>query len=207
MPDTAMTLSFAGCNRLFWLPMPQVIELERRCEHTSVFAIYERIGAGCATCLEVSETIRLGLIGASRLAGRVGDGVGIADSHQIIDAHTFPSRPLAEDMATAWAIMHAAVGGIRLSRAGTKASARPQPLRKGQVIANAGALHLDWERLSLSSYFEAVEVHNEPQGNQEQRAPGDPERLRRFVDAHRGSNGDKLAAVMKARLDGDAAAR
>jgi hypothetical protein len=158
--------------------------------------------------LEVTETIRLGLIGASRLAGGRGDGVGIADAHQLVDAYTFPTRPLVDDMATAWAIMHAAVGGIRLSRASTKAAARPQPLRKGQVLSNAGALHLDWERLSLSSYFEAVEVHNEPQpGGADQRAPGDPERLRRFVDAHRGANPDKLAAVMKARLDSDAAAK
>lgn len=47
-------------------------------------------------------------------------------------------------------------------------------------------MHLDWERLSISGYLEALESHNEahqPDG------PGngkvDPERLRRFVDAHR----------------------
>jgi hypothetical protein len=47
-------------------------------------------------------------------------------------------------------------------------------------------MHLDWERLSLSGYFEALEAHNEahqPEGGNS--GSVDPERLRRFVDAHR----------------------
>jgi hypothetical protein len=47
-------------------------------------------------------------------------------------------------------------------------------------------MHLDWERLSLSGYFEALEAHNEAhQTEGSSNGPVDPERLRRFVDAHR----------------------
>lgn len=48
-------------------------------------------------------------------------------------------------------------------------------------------MHLNWERLSLSGYFEALEAHNEAHAapGAEGRAVADPERLRRFVDAHR----------------------
>lgn len=53
------------------------------------------------------------------------------------------------------------------------------------MIANCGGMHLDWERLSLSGYFEALEAHNEAASG-EVSAPPDPERLRRFVEAHRG---------------------
>ena len=45
---------------------------------------------------------------------------------------------------------------------------------------------LDWERLSLSGYFEALEAHNEAAGG-DGKAKGvqDVDRLRRFMDAHR----------------------
>lgn len=48
-------------------------------------------------------------------------------------------------------------------------------------------MHLDWERLSLSGYFEALEAHNDAHASpgSEPKVPGDPERLRRFVEAHR----------------------
>jgi len=47
-------------------------------------------------------------------------------------------------------------------------------------------MHLDWVRLSLSGYFEALEAHNESAGGEStERAGGDPDRLRRFVEAHK----------------------
>lgn len=56
------------------------------------------------------------------------------------------------------------------------------------MIANCGGMHLNWERLSLSGYLEALEAHNEAPAapGSEPRAPTDPERLLRFVEAHRG---------------------
>jgi len=57
------------------------------------------------------------------------------------------------------------------------------------VIANCGAMHLNWERLSLSGYLEALEAHNEAHQdlNAASDRPSNPDRLRRFVDAHRGN--------------------
>ena len=46
------------------------------------------------------------------------------------------------------------------SRAARAGEAHP-PFRKGQVLANCGQLGLDWERVSLSGYLEALEAHNE----------------------------------------------
>jgi len=43
---------------------------------------------------------------------------------------------------------------------------------------------LDWERLSLSGYFEALEAYNEGQGGTEK--VSDLPRLRRFMEAHAG---------------------
>jgi len=55
------------------------------------------------------------------------------------------------------------------------------------VIANCGGIGLDWKDLSLGEYLEALEAHNEAHAapGSEPRQPGDPERLRRFVEAHR----------------------
>lgn len=52
------------------------------------------------------------------------------------------------------------------------------------ILANCGELGLDWERITLGEYFEALEAHNEA-------APGekpepDLDRLRKFKEA-RGS--------------------
>jgi hypothetical protein len=47
-------------------------------------------------------------------------------------------------------------------------------------------MHLNWERLSLSGYFEALEAHNESASGEKSATPSDPERLRRFVEARRG---------------------
>jgi len=55
------------------------------------------------------------------------------------------------------------------------------------VIANCGAMGIDWRLLTLSDYLEALEAANEmnsPDGGK--------------VD--REANADKLAAVMKARM-------
>ena len=63
----------------------------------------------------------------------------------------------------------------------------PEALSKGKLIANCGGMGLDWERLSLSGYFEALEAHNEAAGGDgKTKGVQDVDRLRRFMDAHRG---------------------
>lgn len=53
------------------------------------------------------------------------------------------------------------------------------------MLANAGQLGLDWERLSLSGYLEALEAHNEANsGGKNTPDASQLERLNRFNRAH-----------------------
>lgn len=55
------------------------------------------------------------------------------------------------------------------------------------MIANCGAMGLDWERLSLSGYMEALEAHNEANsGDETERGGGDPEKLAKVMAARLG---------------------
>lgn len=212
MPDTAITLPFAGADRRFWLTMPQIIEIERRADR-SIFEIYEALGREEASLSEVHDIVSLGLERGASLASVIAP-----PSIESAPPHLFPVMPLAEGLQLAWRILHAAISGIRLRQTGNKASGKPKPFRKGQVLANCGSLHLDWQSLSLSGYFEAIECHTEasaPEGAKPPpsdwlrnavktwsgQGPRDPDRLRRFVDAHRTDRGEKLTAVMKARAE------
>jgi hypothetical protein len=55
------------------------------------------------------------------------------------------------------------------------------------LIANCGALGINWERLSLSGYLEALEAHNDAH-----EVPG--------VSEASGEPSERLDAVMRARL-------
>lgn len=57
------------------------------------------------------------------------------------------------------------------------------------MIANAGAMGLDWRALSLSDYFEALEAFNEahdPEVKSTQSSAGDLSDLRRLMKSHGG---------------------
>ena len=129
--DTAVELDFADGRYRFWLALPHVVELERKCGGKSVFAIYDQLGAGLglnddapvylgggkAMITDIRETIRLGLIGGN--SGMV-DGseseIGPQRARDLVDSYTYPNRPLIEGMHIAWAILHAAITGITLKK-------------------------------------------------------------------------------------------
>ena len=138
MPDTATEILFGGEKYTAWLPIPQAIELERKCGLTdrdgkvhpkSLFAIYEQIGDGFGRDLETgdlafmggatvpardcNEVIRLGLIGGNN--GPDGE-IGPVRAGQLIELYGYPARPLSEVAATAWKILHAAIIGIDLKK-------------------------------------------------------------------------------------------
>ncbi len=54
---------------------------------------------------------------------------------------------------------------------------------KGMVISNCGAMGLNWERLSMSGYLEAMAARS---GDQDTGAPEISPALRRFMAAHQG---------------------
>ncbi|WP_310533124.1 GTA-gp10 family protein [Novosphingobium sp.] len=136
--DTAVTTEFGDGSYRFWLPLPQVFELERSCADTSILAIEEKlrisigqdddgktvfIGGGSASVKEIRETIRLGLIGGN--CGMIdGDEVEIGPirAKQLVEMYCYPARPLAENAALAWLILSSAIFGVRLKK---KAEAAP----------------------------------------------------------------------------------
>lgn len=134
--DTAIRLKFADGQYLFWLPLPRVVELERK-TGASILAIEERlrgaigvagededgepdfvfVGGGSALVREVLETLRLGLIGGN--SGLVGGeevqvGPGMAD--QLVADYAYPARPFSEGVVLAWRVLHAAIHGIQLQK-------------------------------------------------------------------------------------------
>lgn len=133
MSETAVTLPFADGEYRFWLPLPQVVELERKTGDTSILDIEQRlsaaigierdtqefvfVGGGSVMVAEVRETIRLALIGGNY--GMV-DGqeveVGPLMAKQLIDSYAYPARPLSECALLAWRILHAAIHGVRLKK-------------------------------------------------------------------------------------------
>jgi hypothetical protein len=135
--DTAVELEFGDGTYRFWLPLPQIVALERACGDVSILTIEERLrgaigqegeefvflGGGSAMIADVRETIRLGLAGGDH--GMV-EGeeieVGPIRARQLVDEYAYPARPLAEGVVLAWRILHAAIFGVRL-----KKKAEPQP--------------------------------------------------------------------------------
>ena len=139
--NTAAEIPFADGTYRFWLPMPQVIELERKTE-SSISAIEERlrgaigvdgeefvfIGGGSAMMADVRETIRLGLIGGgSGMVDGVEVEVGPNTARALLDAYVYPTRPLSEGILVAWRILHAAIHGIELKKKAEAPAPAPKP--------------------------------------------------------------------------------
>ncbi|UAB76956.1 hypothetical protein INR77_08855 [Erythrobacter sp. SCSIO 43205] len=52
------------------------------------------------------------------------------------------------------------------------------------MIANCGALGLDWRSADLSDYLEALEAHNEAQNPDSAKPKEASDELKRFMSAH-----------------------
>jgi hypothetical protein len=129
--ETAVTAEFADGEYRFWLPLPQMVALERACGDTSILTIEERLraavgqdgeayvflGGGGAMLADIRETIRLALIGGSH--GMVGGEeieVGPIRAKQLVDEYVCPARPMSEGVVLAWRILYALVFGARLKK-------------------------------------------------------------------------------------------
>lgn len=147
--DTKVSFAFGDGEYTFWLPMPQVIELQRKCglidndgklHPKSILTIFDQIqdgmgsdgegavlwiGGGGVLPNEVNEVLRLGLIGGNN--GMV-DGaeiqVGPIRAKELVDLYGFPARPLSEVMAHAWRVLHAAIVGIDVKKKAEPKQAR-----------------------------------------------------------------------------------
>lgn len=128
---TEITLPFADGTYRFWLPIPQVNELESKLASfggpVSMFGLEWQLrqsislaangdavfaGGGDAVAKAVRETIRLGLIGGGFAV--VDDDkveVGPNRAKELLEAYVYPARPLAEAAALAWRVLAAAIYG------------------------------------------------------------------------------------------------
>ena len=152
MADTAVEFDFADGRYRFWLPLPEVVELERK-TGVSILAIEERLraaigvdgdvsdpasdfvflGGGSATVTDVRETLRLALQGGG---GGLVDGeeieVGPIRARQLVETYVYPARPFAEGVVQAWRVLHAAIHGIQLS---SKKKPEPEGVMPGNPFA------------------------------------------------------------------------
>lgn len=147
--DTAVTFAFADGEYRFWLPMPQVIELQRKCGQIdndgrlhpkSVLTMFDQInegmgqdgagsvlwiGGGTALPNECNEILRLGLIGGNNaLVDDVEVNVGPVRAKELVELYGYPARPLSEVMANAWRVLHAAIVGIDVKKKAEPTSAK-----------------------------------------------------------------------------------
>lgn len=142
MPDTATEFEFGDGEYRFWLPLPQAIELERKCgikddagklHPKSLYAIFEQLGeglgrdpasgtlhwlgGGAALVSDANEVLRLGLIGGNQ--GPVENGsaeVGPLRAKRLVELYGYPARPMNEVVANAWRVLHAAIVGVAVKK-------------------------------------------------------------------------------------------
>lgn len=150
--DTAAELTFADGVYRFWLPLPQVIELERRCGQRgddgklhpkSVVTIFDGlndslglqddnlvwIGGGAIHPSEVNEVLRLALIGGN--SGPDGE-VGPVRAGELVALYGYPARPLIEVAGLAWRVLRAAILGIEVKKKDVTGEADDKPTKRSK---------------------------------------------------------------------------
>lgn len=163
--DTKTTIRFGDGDYVAWLPLPQAIELERKCGSMdrngkvtpkSLFEIYEEIGSGLgidadgeavfiggstASASHINEVIRCGLIGGDEgPADQAGNTlVGPIRAMELISNYGYPSRPLSEVAATAWKILHAAIVGIDVKKKAEPVKPKPKRPRSTRAKSSPTA--------------------------------------------------------------------
>jgi len=120
--ETAIDIEFAGEGRHFFLPMQRVIEIERKCGEKSIVTMYEELCQGMGIERE-TETPRFLGVGPVRIqdvaeiirCAAIGGGMSPNDAGTLIREYV-DGRPMTETVPVAWAILHAAVMGVRLKK-------------------------------------------------------------------------------------------
>lgn len=129
MDETKAAAHFAGEDRDFWLPMSRVVAFEREAD-CSMFALFYAIGENVGS-VSGGETI---LIGASDARLRqchslirnalIGAGVAEKEAAELVKVYCYPARPAMHDIALAFAILQAAIYGVKLPETSKKKSSQ-----------------------------------------------------------------------------------
>ncbi len=151
--ETAVTLAFGDGEYLFWLPLPQVLEIERK-TGKSILQIEESIrtaigqdadgnfsfvGGGSAMAIDILEVLRCGLIGGN--SGMVDSEeceVGPLAAKRLIDTYAYPARPLGEGAVLAWRVLHTAIFNVELNGSKKKEAESTKGSKKAKSSQTAG---------------------------------------------------------------------
>lgn len=132
MSDTALELDFGDGRYRFFLPMARICEVERLCGDKSIVVMHEQMGAalgmepeseavhwlggGAPRIKDVYEVIRCAAIGGGECQrGEQPEKVSPLDAKRLVDDYV-DGRPLSETVPVAWAILNAAIMGVRLKK-------------------------------------------------------------------------------------------
>ena len=150
--ETAIDLEFGDGRYRFWLPMARIVEVERLCGDVSIVTMLDDmsgamgwtkeeepspafVGGGPVRIKHVYEVIRCAAIGG---------GMSPIDAKRLVDTYV-DGRPLSETAPVAWAILTAAVWGVRLKKKAesvTPEAPKPTdtpPSAKGKSSPTAGS--------------------------------------------------------------------
>lgn len=132
MSDTALEADFGDGKYRFWLPMKQIVEIERLCGNRSILTIHDElggamgrvseaeppvfIGGGEGRIRDIYEVIRCAAIGGGkRIDGETETAIHPTDAKRLVDQYV-DGRPLAETLPVAWGILDAAIHGVQLKK-------------------------------------------------------------------------------------------
>lgn len=130
---TAVTLDFGGGRYRFFLPLARIVEIERLRGDKSILVMHEEMGSALgieqgaeepvfiggglgARIADISEVIRCAAIGGEQ-AEVGGETVSVSplDASRLV-ADYVDGRPIEETLPVAWAILDAAIRGVRLKK-------------------------------------------------------------------------------------------
>lgn len=139
--DTSIELDFGDGRYRFWLAMPQILAIEKG--ERSIMEIWSDlgdalnaidrdgeltpifVGGGAGRMREIVDVIKFGLIGGgSGFVNGAEIEVSPITATRIIETYVH-NRPIAETLPVAWAILQAAIFGVRL-----KKKAEPETVKR-----------------------------------------------------------------------------
>ncbi len=131
--DTAVTLEFGDGTYRFWLPMARIVEIERLCGDKSILVMHSEFssaleageedekptfvgGSANVKIRDLYEVIRCAAIGGNQceVAGKVSD-VSPIDAKRLA-ANYVDGRPFVELVEVAFAILDAAIRGVKVKK-------------------------------------------------------------------------------------------
>ncbi len=133
--ETAVSLSFADGDYLFFLPMARIIAAEREMGDLSIFQLFPQIGDALGT---ISDRVVLAAPSPAKLNhchavirnALIGGGEPEKQARELVETYCYPARAAILDMELAWRILEATIYGVRLKKKDDVTEGSPSPSEK-----------------------------------------------------------------------------